>query len=493
MLSTEPLPTALLLTLCGVLLGLSVLFSRASGRFGIPVALLFLGLGMAAGSDGPGGIEFNDYGLAFRLGTVALVLILFDGGLNTPLASIRTAIRPAAVLATVGVVVTAAVTGLAAHLVFGFPWQQALLLGAIVSSTDAAAVFAVLRGSGLHLKRRVGTTLELESGLNDPMAFILTTAMTLSLVGGSEPGSELVWGTVWQMVVGAGLGLGIGWMGRLLLKRLRLRAAGLYPVMTLALAMLAFGVPTLLHGSGFLAVYIVGIALGNETIRYRTGLLRVHDALAWLSQVGMFLVLGLLVYPGALLEVAWEGLGLGLVLAFVARPVAVLLCLLPFGFPRREILYTGWVGLRGAVPIILATFPVLSGAPGAREIFNIVFFIVVVNGLIPGATVPWVTRKLGLAANVPEPPPAVLEIASTQLLNGELSAFYIGSASAVAGERISDLPFPPGSAAMLLVRGQELLAPRGDTVFQTGDHVYVFCHSEDLALLRLLFGQQEDE
>ncbi len=493
MLSAEPFPTAFLLTLCGVLLALSVLFSRASGRFGIPVALLFLGLGMAAGSDGPGGIEFNDYGLSFRLGTLALVLILFDGGLNTPLTAIRTAIRPAAVLATVGVVLTAGLAGLAAHLLFGFDWQQALLLGAIVSSTDAAAVFAVLRGSGLHLKRRVGTTLELESGLNDPMAVILTTSMTLSLARGIEPGWELVWEAVVQMVVGAGLGLGIGWAGRLLLKRLRLRAAGLYPVMTLALAMLAFGVPTLLHGSGFLAVYIVGIALGNETIRYRTGLLRVHDALAWLSQVGMFLVLGLLVFPEALLEVAWEGLGMGLVIAFLARPLAVLVCLLPFRFPPREILYTGWVGLRGAVPIILATFPVLSDAPGAREIFNIVFFIVVVNGLVPGATVPWVTRRLGLAANVPEPPPAVLEIASTQLLNGELSAFYIGSASAVAGERISDLPFPPGSAAMLLVRGQELMAPRGDTVFQTGDHVYVFCNSEDLPLLRLLFGQQEDE
>lgn len=493
MLSAEPLPTAFLLTLCGVLLGLSVLFSRATGRFGIPVALLFLGVGMAAGSEGPGGVEFADYGFAFRLGTVALVLILFDGGLNTPLAAIRQAIRPATVLATVGVVATAAIMGVAAHLLFGFAWTEALLLGAIVSSTDAAAVFAVLRGSGLTLKRRVGTTLELESGLNDPMAVILTTALTLSLASGKPPGWELVWEAVVQMVVGAGLGLALGWGGRMLLKRLRLRVAGLYPVMTLALALLAYGLPTLLYGSGFLAVYIVGIALGNETIRYRTGLLRIHDALAWLSQVGMFLVLGLLVFPRQLLDVAWEGLGLALVLAFIARPVAVLLCLLPFRFPAREILFTGWVGLRGAVPIILATFPVLSGTQGAREVFTIVFFIVVVNGLIPGATVPWVTRKLGLVSNAPEPPPAVLEIASTQLLNGELSAFYIGSASAVAGERISDLPFPPGSAAMLLVRGQELMAPRGDTVFQTGDHVYVFCHSEDLPLLRLLFGQQEDE
>ena len=491
--TSEPLPTALLLVICGVLLALSVLFSRASGRFGIPVALLFLGLGMAAGESGPGGIEFSDYGLAFRLGTVALVLILFDGGLNTPLSAIQAALRPAAALATIGVVATAALMGVAAHLLFGFEWTEALLLGAIVSSTDAAAVFAVLRGSGLQLKRRVGTTLELESGLNDPMAVILTTGLTHALLSGKKPGWELVVEAVVQMVVGAGLGLGLGWAGRQLLKRLRLRAAGLYPVLTLALALLAFGLPTLLHGSGFLAVYVVGIALGNETIRYRTGLLRVHDALAWLSQVGMFLVLGLLVFPKQLLEVAPEGLGLALVLAFVARPVAALLCLLPFRFPPREILYTGWVGLRGAVPVILATFPVLSGTHGARDIFNIVFFIVVVNGLVPGATVPWVTRRLGLASNAPEPPPAVLEIASTQLLNGELSAFYIGSASAVTGERVSDLPFPPGSAAMLVVRGQELLAPKGDTVFQPGDHVYVFCHSEDLALLRLLFGQQEDE
>jgi cell volume regulation protein A len=491
--SSEPLPTAFLLTLSGVLLALSVLFSRASRRFGVPVALLFLAIGMAAGSEGPGGIEFSNYGFAFRLGTMALVLILFDGGLNTPLSAVRAAIRPASVLATVGVVATAALMGVAARLLFNFSWTVSFLLGAIVSSTDAAAVFAVLRGSGLQLKRRVGTTLELESGLNDPMAFILTMALTHSLVSGEPPGWGLLVEVVWQMAAGGGLGLGLGWAGRQLLKRLRLQAAGLYPVMTLALAFLAFGLPTLLHGSGFLAVYAVGVMLGNETIRYRSGLLRVHDALAWLSQVAMFLVLGLLVFPGQVLDVALEGLALSLILAFLARPLAVLLCLLPFRFPAKEILYTSWVGLRGAVPVILATFPVLSGASGARDIFNIVFFIVVVNGFVPGATVPWVTRKLGLAANVPEPPTAVLEIATTQLLKGEVSAFYIGAASAVAGAPLSELPFPPGSAAMLLVRGQELLAPKGDTVFQTGDHVYVFSHSEDVPFLRLLFGQMEDE
>jgi potassium/hydrogen antiporter len=489
----EPLPTAFLLVVAGVLMALSVLLSRASRRFGLPVALLFLGIGMAAGSEGPGGIEFSDYGSAFRLGTVALVLILFDGGLNTPLAAIQTAIRPASVLATVGVVATAALLALAAYLLFHFRWPEALLLGAIVSSTDAAAVFSVLRGSGLHLKRRVGTTLELESGLNDPMAVLLTVALTQNLAHGEGLSWKLLLEMVVQMAMGGGLGLAIGWAGRQLLKHLRLQVAGLYPVLTLALAFLAFGVPTLFHGSGFLSVYVVGVLMGNETLRYRTGLLRVHDALAWLSQVAMFLILGLLVFPRQLLGVAGVGLGLSLFLAFVARPLAVLLCLLPFRFPAGEIVYTGWVGLRGAVPIILATYPVLLRAPGAHTLFNIVFFIVVVNGFIPGATVPWVTRKLGLAANVPEPPPAVLEIATTQLLNGELSAFYIEAASATAGARISELPFPPESAAMLIVRGLELLAPKGDTVLQAGDHVYVFSRTEDLAFLRLMFGQREDE
>jgi cell volume regulation protein A len=391
------------------------------------------------------------------------------------------------------VLATAALVGLGARLLFGFPWGHALLLGAIVSSTDAAAVFAVLRGSNLHLKRRVGTTLELESGLNDPMAVILTTSLTEALLQGEAPGWGMLRDILVQMLVGGALGVGFGRVGRWVLRRLRLHTAGLYPVLTLALAFLSFGVPTVLGGSGFLAVYTAGVMVGNQAIRYRTGLLRVHDALAWLSQVVMFLVLGLLVFPRQLSDVAAAGLGMGLFLAFVARPLAVLLCLLPFRFPAREVLYTGWVGLRGAVPIILATFPVLSGAPGARDVFNIVFFIVVVNGFVPGATVPWVTRKLGLATSAPEPPPAVLEIASTHLLRGELSAFHIRAASAAAGARIAELPFPPDSAAVLVVRGLELIAPRGPTVLQPGDHVYVFSRPEDVSLLRLLFGQQEDE
>jgi cell volume regulation protein A len=489
----EPFATALVLAVFGVLLGISTVSSRASERVGLPVALLFLGIGMLAGSEGIGGLAFEDYRLAFRLGTVALVLILFDGGLNTPLAAVRQAIRPAALLATVGVAGTAGLMGAAAHWV-GFPWPAALLLGAIVSSTDAAAVFSVLRGSGISLKRRVGTTLEIESGINDPMAFILTTALTANLLARETGfGWHVALEALVQLVVGALLGLAIGYGGRIMLTRFRLPAGGLYPVLTLALAFISFGVPALLYGSGFLAVYLAALVLGNADLPYRAGLLRVHDALAWLSQVAMFLVLGLLAFPSRLVEVGWVGLVLAVVLTVVARPLVVALCLAPFRYAGREIAYVGWVGLRGAVPIILATFPVLAGAPGAQRIFDVVFFIVVANAIVPGGTVPWVTRRLGLESGEPPPPRAVLEIESMQPLKGELLSFYIDPALVVAGVPIAELPFPEGAAATLIVRGQELVAPKGATVLEPGDHVYVFARPEDRPFIQLMFGRPEEE
>ena len=491
--TTEPLATALLLATFGLLLLVSVLFSRASERVAVPLTLVFLGIGMLAGSEGVGRIDFDNYPFAFRLGTVALVLILFDGGLNTPLTAVRQGIRPAAVLATLGVLGTAGLVAVAAH-VLGFGWPHALLLGAIVSSTDAAAVFSVLRGSGIHLKRRVGVTLEVESGINDPMAVILTTTLTANLIAADASlGAHIVVDVVREMAIGGVAGAAIGWGGRQLLERLPLRVGGLYPVLTLAIACLAFGVPTLLHGSGFLAVYVAAVMLGAGDLRYRAGLLRVHDALAWLGQIAMFLVLGLLVFPSRLVEVTWVGLALSLVLAVVARPLVVALCLLPFRFAPREVAYVGWVGLRGAVPIILATFPVLAGAPGAERVFDVVFFIVVVNALVPGATVPWVTRRLGLASREPEPPKAVLEITSMQQLSGELLSFHVDEALAVTGVPIADLPFPDGAAATLIVRGRELIAPKGQTVLEVGDHVYIFARPEDRGFIQLMFGRPEEE
>lgn len=488
----EPLATALFLATLGVLLATSVLVSRASQRFAIPVTLLFLGVGMLAGSQGIGGIEFTDYAVAFRLGTIALVLILFDGGLNTPLASLRRAARPAAVLATAGVAGTAALVAAAAHFL-DLPWTHALLLGAIVSSTDAAAVFSVLRGSGIGIKRRVGTTLEVESGINDPMAVILTMAVTQHLLApGEGAGLRLAVDLVRQLVIGGVAGALIGGAGRLAMPRVRLQAGGLYPVLTLALAALAYAVPTLLGGSGFLGVYVAGVMLGNGPLPYRPGLLRVHDALGWLAQIGMFLVLGLLVLPSRLVPVAWEGLALALFLAIVARPLVAALCLIPFRYASREIVYVGWVGLRGAVPIILAIYPVLMSAPGAQRVFDIVFFIVVINALVPGATLPWVTRRLGLEVDEPRPA-AVLEIESRQPLTGELLSFHVDEALAVSGVPLSELPFPEGAAAALVVRGRELIAPKGSTTLEPGDHVYVLTRPEDRALILLMFGRPEDE
>lgn len=498
--TAEPAATALLLASFGALLALSVTFSRASERLKVPIALVFLGVGVAAGAEGVGRIAFDDYGFAFRLGTAALVLILFDGGLHTPMAAVRVAARPAAVLATAGVAGTAGLVAAAAHLL-GFAWPHALLLGAVVSSTDAAAVFSVLRGSGTHLKRRVGATLEVESGLNDPVAVILTIALTRHVVAAGTGDVLPGWGfaahvageVALEAVVGAAGGLLLGYGGRFVLARVRLAAGGLYPALTLAFALLAFAVPTLVGGSGFLAVYVGAVILGDGPLPYRAGLLRVHDALAWLGQIAMFLVFGLLVYPSRLAAVGWAGLALALFLAVVARPLVTVLCLMPFRWPARESAYVGWVGLRGAVPIVLATFPVLAGAPGAERIFDAVFFIVVVNAFVPGATVAWVTRRLGLESAEPPPPPAVLEIESRQPLDGELLSFYVDEALAVAGVPMRDLPFPEGSAATLVVRGREVIAPRGDTALAAGDHVYVFARPGDRTLIQLMFGRPQGD
>jgi cell volume regulation protein A len=488
--TVEPFPTAVALAATGVLLGVSVLASRGSGRLGVPVALLFLLVGIAAGSVG--GIPFHDHRLAFRAGTVALVLILFDGGLSTPAESLRRVLLPASLLATAGVAATALLAALGAR-ALGVPWLQASLFGAIVSSTDAAAVFSVLRGARIQVRRRVAHVLEIESGLNDPMAVILTLGFTAALAEGVSPGWGMALDAVVQLAVGLAAGWVVGRAGRFALVKARLAASGLYPVLTLALAFVAFGAATLLHGSGYLAVYVAAVVLGNGPLPYRTGLVRVHDAMAWFSQVAMFLVLGLLADPRRLGAVALPGLALALYLVFVARPAAVAACLLPFRFSAREMIFTAWGGLRGAVPIILATYPVLADAPGARRIFDLVFFVVVVSTLLQGTPIRWLARRLELAVPGPPPPRAILEIVSREQLSGEVLSFYVEAASAVSGSAIADLPFPEGATVMLVVRGHELVPPKGSTVLRPGDHIYVFTRPDEKALVQLLFGRLEED
>ncbi len=491
MLPSEPAPTAVALVTIAVLLAASAVLSRVSGRAGVPLALVFLGVGMLAGERGLLGLAFNDYELTFRIGTIALVLILFDGGLNTPLAKMKSSLVPASVLATVGVVLCAAALAGCAY-ALGVPAPQAMLLGAVVSSTDAAAIFAALRGSGIHLKKRVGMTLEVESGLNDPMAVILTVQLTKAALTGEQVGWRIALDVTAELVVGAVVGIVVGKFAAFVLQRVHLSAGGLYPVLTVAIAFFAFGSSTLLHGSGFLSVYIAGIVVGNARIPYKGGIARVHDAIAWFSQVGMFLLLGLLSDPLRLTQVWGMGLVLGLVLTFVARPLSVIICLLPFDYPWRERLYIAWVGLRGPVPIILATYPVMAKAPGASLMFDVVFFIVVVSAVLPGATIKAVTAWTGLSSKAAPPAPALLEVTSTRLLHGNVIAFFVDKASAVSGVTIADLPFPSGAAVMLIVREDELVAPRGQVTLLPGDHIYVITRPEDEPFVNLMFGKREE-
>ena len=300
-------------------------------------------------------------------------------------------------------------------------------------------------------------------------------------------------GAAIQLAVGLGVGWGVGRIGRFVMARALLAAGGLYPVLTLALAFIAFGAATRLDGSGFLAVYVAAVVLGNGPLPYRSGLTRVHDATAWFSQVAMFLVLGLLAVPTRLLLVSFTGLALALFLVFVARPLAVAACLLPFRFSLREIAFTAWGGLRGAVPIILATYPVLAGVPGAHASFDLVFFVVVVSTLLQGTPIRWLAQKLDLVVPGPPPPRAVLEIVSREHLAGEVLSFYVEPASAVSGSALADLPFPEGATVMLIVRRQELVPPRGQTVLRSGDHVHVFVRPEDKPLVSLLFGRLEED
>lgn len=494
-MAQEPVGTAIILGVVGLLLGGSILITRAAGRAGIPIALGFIALGMFAGSEGVGGLAFANYTIAFRLGVLALVLIIFDGGLNTPAAAVREVLGPAVSLATVGVVTTAAIVAFFAHFA-GMTWPVAWLIGAVVSPTDAAAVFSTLRGSRLTLRTRVGHTLEAESGFNDPVAVLLTitlTAIATRTSAHAAPTWLLPITALREIAIGAAVGAAAGLLGRRLIVRARLDAPGLYPVLTLALALSAFAIPTLLGGSGFLAVYVAAILLTGSELPYQVGILRVHDAFAWLAQIGMFLMLGLLTYPSRIVSAATPGLGLAFALTLIARPIAVAACVLPFGYSLRETLFLAIVGLRGAVPVVLATIPVISGVPGATAIFDIVFFIVVVNTLIPGAAVAWLARQMGMVAATPPEPAAMLMVESAEPMRGVLRSYFIDKALPVCGAKLADIPFPDGASVTMIVRGSTLLPADGSTELRVGDHVYVLARPDAAPLVQLLLGRPQAE
>jgi cell volume regulation protein A len=479
-----------LILVTGILLLLGIASSKFSTRFGVPVLVLFLALGMLAGSEGIGGIAFENYALAHAIGTVALAVILFDGGLSTPLASLRAAWRPSLALATVGVAVTALITGLVAAWVLGVSLLEGLLLGSIIGSTDAAAVFAVLRTGGVALPGRLQSTLEIESGSNDPMAIFLTLGCLQMLSGQMEFGPGLLLLFVKQMAIGAVVGFGLGFAAVRIVNRINLEIGGLYPVLVSAFAFLIFGLAARLEGSGFLAVYIAGIVISNSRLVFKRGILLFHDAGAWLSQISMFVVLGLLSFPSRLLAVGWQGLFIAIMLSFVARPAAVMLSLLPFRFNRRELAFLSWVGLKGAVPITLATFPLLYAVPRASLIFDVVFFVVVVSALAQGWSLPLVARRLGLALPAKSPPPVSLEISSLRHTEGDIVDYTVTNDSRAAGRQVRELALPEGVVIAMIARKQQLIPPQGQTRIEAGDHVIVVLRPDVRPLVNQVFSRE---
>jgi cell volume regulation protein A len=388
----------------------SVLAGLFSVRIGFSFLLVFLAAGMLAGEDGPGGFHFDDHRLSVWVGTLALAVILLDGGMRTAFSRFRTGLKPALLLATVGVLVCAAITALAGMVFAGLDWRTALLLGAIVGSTDAAAVFALLTRSGVTLNERVEATLEIESGMNDPMAVYLTLAFIALLASGAQAESSAsAWAAmalsfVQQFGWGTLVGVAAGFAMALLVGRVAARAArggGIVALLIVASGLSVFAATGMLGGSGFLAVYLFGMIVANRAAKAVAPTLPAMDGYAWLAQAGMFLLLGLLVTPSAMIDAALPALAVVLTLIFVARPVAVWLCLLPFRFTARETWFIAWVGLRGAVPIVLALFPLLAGTQHAQLLFNIAFMVVLVSLLLQGSTIGLMARKLGVA--LPDP------------------------------------------------------------------------------------------
>ena len=472
-----------------IFLFLSILANKISEKYGIPALLLFLFVGMLAGSEGPGGIFFDSPELAQAMGVAALTLILFSGGLDTLWSDVRPVALSGLVLSTLGVAITAAVVGLAAHYLAGFSFLEGMLLGAIMSSTDAAAVFSVLRARSIALPDRVKHLLELESGSNDPMAVFLTVAMiTLITQPDAHPASLVGQLFLQQMVLGAILGFILGRAMVWIVNHIKLQTAGLYPAMMISFALFVYGAITYLGGNGFLGIYIAALMMGNTRFVHRKSLLRFHDGIAWLMQIVMFLILGLQVYPSRLIPVIGTGLLLSVILIFIARPLGTFISLALSQFSFKEKVLIAWVGLRGAVPIILATFPYFADIPSDDLIFNIVFFVVLTSVLLQGTTIPAVVRLLGLAVPQAAVPQHPLEFDDSDETDAALMDFIVPYRSPAAGKPIRELSFPAESVITLICRDAKYFMPSGSTILQGGDVLLVLLNEASASKINAVLG-----
>lgn len=469
------------------LLLISILAGAASARIGAPLLLVFLILGMLAGEEGPGGIRFDDVRTSYLVGTLSLAVILFDGGLRTRAETFRVGLWPALSLATVGVLITSAVVGVFAARILGLPLLHGLLVGAIVGSTDVAAVFSLLHAKGMSLKRRVASTLEIESGVNDPTAIFLTVVLIeLLTTGNTSAGWTLAFEFVKQFGIAAIFGMAGGKALAWIINRLAL-AAGLYPLLAVSGGVLIFAAGNHIGGSGFMAIYLAGIVLGNSRLHQSETILRVHDGLAWLAQIVMFLMLGLQSSPRELLVTAPQASLIALVLMLIARPLAVLISLLPFRFPWPDQVYIGWVGLRGAVPIVMALFPFMAGLPNAGMYFNVAFFVVILSLLFQGWTVAPAARFLRLELPPDSDPVQRLNLDIPGDFERELLCYRVASECLAANLKLGELPLPENAQVALVVRGSGALNLRPDMTLAAGDSAYVLALPRQIPAINRLF------
>ncbi|MGV9878942.1 potassium/proton antiporter [Streptomyces sp. NPDC003006] len=457
-----------LLLVCSLVLLVAVAAVRISSRSGLPSLLLYLGIGVVMGQDGIGDVHFDNAELTQVIGYAALVVILAEGGLGTKWKEIRPALPAAAVLSTVGVAVSVGVTAAGAHYLVGLDWRPALIIGAVVSSTDAAAVFSVLRK--VPLPSRITGVLEAESGFNDAPVVILVVAF--STAGPVDEWYMLLGKIALELAIGAAIGIAVGWLGAYGLRHVALPASGLYPIAVMAIAVAAYAAGAMAHGSGFLAVYLAAMTLGNARLPHWPATRGFAEGLGWLAQIGMFVLLGLLVTPHDLLADTWPAIVIGLILTVVARPLEVVLSLVPFRMPWQEKALLSWAGLRGAVPIILATIPMVSGVEDSQRIFNIVFVLVVVYTLIQGPTLPWLARTLRIGGS-PEAADLGIESAPLERLRGHLLSVGIPKGSRMHGVEVGELRLPMGAAVTLIVRDGESFVPLPTTVLRRGDELLV--------------------
>ncbi len=465
-----------LILIAGALLAAGIAGALLADRMRVPGLLLFLALGMLAGSEGVGGIEFDDAELARTLGTIALVLILFEGGLTAGWSEIRPVLGTAASLATVGTLVTALIAGLVARFLFDLTVLEGMLVGAAIAATDSAAIFAVLRRS--TLQKRLARSLEGESGMNDPVALLLVIGFIEWIEDPAFGLPEMTELLILKLALGAAIGVALGRVAVAALGRIRLPSDGIYPVATIAIAALAYGLAEALHGSGFLAVYLTALALGSASIPARRTVVAFHQGLGWVAQISLFILLGLLVFPSSLDSVAVEALALSAVLIFLARPVAAFAATALAPLNARERLMLGWAGLRGATPIWLATFPVVAGVGGGEELFAIVFFVVVSSTLIQGASFEPLAKRLGLTTDEPALPRRLLESGRIRRMGGDVISYRLPPGAAAAGHPVRDLELPREALVNVIVRDGDALPPRGSTELQEGDELHILVRSE---------------